>query len=59
MIKDRTGKDLPEAEEIKKRYQLPHIYRWYHSNGRKWRGTEEPLDKVKRGEWKSWLETQH
>ena len=27
MIKDRTGKDLPEAEEIKKRYQLPHIYR--------------------------------
>ena len=27
MIKDRTGKNLPEAEEIKKRYQLPHIYR--------------------------------
>ena len=24
-----------------------------------WRGTEEPLDKGKREEWKSWLETQH
>ena len=22
-------------------------------------GTKEPLDKVERGEWKSWLETQH
>jgi len=27
--------------------------------GRKWRGTEEPLDKSERGEWKSWLKTQH
>ena len=31
----------------------------YHSNGRKWRGTEEPLDEGERGEWISWLETQH
>ena len=35
------------------------ISRWYHSNGRKWRGTKETLDKGERGEWKSWLETQH
>ena len=28
-------------------------------NGRKQRGTEEPLDKGERGEWKSWLKTQH
>ena len=27
--------------------------------GRKWRGTEEPLDESDRGEWKSWLKTQH
>ena len=23
------------------------------------RGTEEPLDESERGEWKSWLKTQH
>ena len=27
--------------------------------GRKWRGTEEPLDEGEAGEWKSWLKTQH
>ena len=27
--------------------------------GRKWRGTEEPLDEGERGDWKCWLETQH
>ena len=31
------------------------ICRWYHPNGRKWRGTKEPLDKGERGEWKGWL----
>ena len=33
--------------------------RWHHHYGRKWRGTEEPLDESETGEWKSWLETQH
>ena len=27
--------------------------------GRKWRGTKKPLDESERGEWKSWLKTQH
>ena len=27
--------------------------------GRRWRGTKEPLDEDERGEWKSWLKTQH
>ena len=27
--------------------------------GRKWRGTKEPLDESERGEWKSWLKTEH
>ena len=27
----------------------------YHSNGRKWRGTKEPLDEDEGGEWKSQL----
>ena len=31
------------------------IGRWYHSNGRKQRGTKQPLDECKKGEWKSWL----
>ena len=31
----------------------------YHSNGRKWRGTKEPLDENEGGEWKNWLKTQH
>ena len=26
---------------------------------RKWRGTKEPLIECERGEWKSWLKTQH
>ena len=30
-----------------------------HPYGRKQRGTKEPLDEDKRGEWKSWLKTQH
>ena len=29
------------------------------TNGRKKRGTKEPLDEGERGEWKSWLKTQH
>ena len=41
------------------KYQQPQLYRWYHSNGRKWRETTEPLDKGEREAWKSWLETQH
>ena len=34
-------------------YQQSLICRWYHSNGRKWRKTKEPLDECERGEWKS------
>ena len=31
----------------------------YLTNGRKWRGTKEPLDESERGGWKSWLKTQY
>ena len=37
----------------------PQECRWYHSNGRKWGGTKEPLDESERGEWDNWLKTQH
>ena len=33
--------------------------RWHHPYGRKWRGTQKPLDESERGEWKTWLKTQH
>ena len=36
-------------------YQQPQICRGYHPNGKKWRGTKEPLDEGWRGEWKSGL----
>ena len=29
------------------KYQWPHICRWYHPYGRKWRRTKEPLDESK------------
>ena len=41
------------------KYQQSLICRWYHSTGRKWRGTKEPLDGGEGGEWQSWLKTQH
>ena len=41
------------------KYQQPQICRWHHSYGRKWRGTKEPLGEGERGEWISWLKTQH
>ena len=41
------------------KYQQPQICRWYHSNGKKWRGTKKPHDEGERREWKSWLKTQH
>ena len=37
----------------------PQISRWYHLNGRKWRGTKELLDEGERRKWKSWLKTQY
>ena len=35
------------------------LKRWRHPNGRKLRGTKEPLDEGERGKWESWLKTQH
>ena len=33
--------------------------RWHHPYGGKWSRTKAPLDESERGEWKSWLKTQH
>ena len=46
-------------QDCQEKYQQPQICRWYHFNGRKWRGTKELLNEGERGHWKSWLKTQH
>ena len=38
---------------------ITSICRCNHLYGRKWRRTKEPLDERERGEWKTWLKTQH
>ena len=46
-------------QDCQEKYQQLQICWWYHFNNRKGRRTKEPLDKGERGEWKSWLKTQH
>ena len=38
---------------------ITSVCRWHHPYGRKWGGTKKLLDENERGEWKSWLKTQH
>ena len=46
-------------QDWQEKYQQPQICRWYHFNGRKRRETKEPLVEGEKGEWQSWLKTQH
>ena len=36
-------------QDCREKYQQPRICRWYHTNGRKQRGTKEPLDEGEKG----------
>ena len=56
-----AGSDEAQAgiKIAEKKNQKLHIRRWHHPYGRKWGGTKEPLDESEKGEWKSWLKTQH
>ena len=38
---------------------LCHTFVWDHLNANQWRRTWEPLNEGERGEWKTWLKTQH
>ena len=58
-VKCQAGWIASWNQECQEKYQQPQICRWYPSSGRKWRGTKEFLDRVERGELKSWLGTQH
>ena len=51
--------ELQAGLKIAGRNNQPQICRWYHPNSRKQRRTKGPLDGSERGEWKSWLKTQH
>ena len=46
-------------QDCQEKYQYPHICRWHHPYGRKWRAAKKPLDEIERGEWKSWIKAQH
>ena len=45
-LESRLLREIPVASDMQM---------WHHPYGRKWRGTEEPLDESERGEWKSGL----
>ena len=47
------------ANELYKEISIHQIHRWHYPYGRKRRRTKEPLDESERGEWKTWLKTQH
>ena len=54
-----TGGSTNWNQDCREKYQYPQICRWHHPYGRKRRITKESLDESERGEWKSWLKTQH
>ena len=58
-MKCQAGWIISWSQDCHKKYKQPQICKWYHFNGRKWRGAKKPVDEGKRGTWKSWLESQH
>ena len=52
-MKHKLESRLPGEVSITSDIQMTYPYGW------KWRRTKEPLDESERGEWKSWLKTQH
>ena len=58
-MQSTSCKMLGWNQDCREKYHWPQICRWHHPYGRKWRGTKEPLDESEKGEWKTWLKTQH
>ena len=60
-----TSWEMPGWMKHKLESRLPgkipitSICRWHHPYGRKRKRTKEPLNESERGDWKSWLKTQH
>ena len=57
-INEKKEVFLLKKKDCWEKYQQLQKCRWYHSNGKKWRGTKNPLYEDERGEWKSFLKTQ-
>ena len=55
-VKCQTRWSTNWNKDCQEKYQQPQICRWYHSNDKKWRGANEPLDEAESGEWKASLE---
>ena len=56
----RNARQVTSWNQYKQeKHQQPQICRWYHFYRGKQRRTKEPLDESERGEFKSWLKTQH
>ena len=54
-VKCQAGWSSSWNKDCWEKYQQPQICRWYNSNGRNWRGTQEPLDEGERGQWRTGL----
>ena len=55
LMKCQAGWSISWNQDCQEKYQQPQICKWYHFNGRKWRGTKESLDEGEIGKQKSWL----
>ena len=62
ILSENAGLDESQSgikiANLTEKYQQLQLCIGYHTHGRKWRGTKEPLDEGEWGEWKSWLKTQ-
>ena len=59
LVKDREAWRASVHGVTKSRTWLSDWTELNHSDGRKKRGTKEPLDEGEEGEWKGWLKTQY
>ena len=59
MLNARLYETQTEINIARRNISNLKIGRWHHPNGRRWRGTREPLDESKIEEWESWLKIHH
>ena len=61
MLSDWKNQCCQNDHTTQESMQCLSYYQWYffEDQGRKQRGTKQPLDESEIGKWKSWLKTQH
>ena len=55
----QAGRVTSWNQDRQEKHQQPQICGWYHSSGRNWRETKEPLDENEGGAWKSPLKIRY